>query len=111
MVEADVGDDRDDRLADIGRIEPSAQADFEHGCLSVLSSKVQQGHGRRDFKERGARLAAFRATVEGRDGWPNKIDQCRKLIGLARLAVDGNALLDLVEVRRRKQAGSVSGSR
>ena len=110
MVEADVGDDRDCRLADIGRIEPSAQADFKHGCLGVLSSKVQQGHGRRDFKERGTRLALICAAVEGRHGWPNEVDQCRKLFGRARLAADGNALFDFVKVRRRKQAGPVSGS-
>ena len=37
MVEADAGDDRDGRLADIGRIEPSAQADFKHGRPDLLS--------------------------------------------------------------------------
>ena len=111
MVKADAGDDRDRRLADIGRIEPSTQADFQHGCLNLMTLKVQHGHGRDDFEERGPRLALGRATIKGFDGWSEKIDQCRKFLGLARLAIDGHPLFNPLEVWRGKQARSVSGGR
>ena len=45
MVEADAGDDGNRRLADIGRIEPSAQADFEHGGLHFPPHVPQGDHG------------------------------------------------------------------
>ena len=73
--------------------------------------KVQQGHGGGNFEERGPRLARCCAAIESLNGRPEQIDQGNEFFGLAGLAVHGHALFDPLEVRRREQAGSLSGGR
>ena len=53
VVEADAGDDRDQRLADVGRIEPAAQSHFQHGRVQPALGKPQQGQRRDDLKVGG----------------------------------------------------------
>ncbi len=57
MVETDAGDDRDQGLANIGTVEPPAEADFDYRCVGLLIGKMQEGHGRDDFEICGTDLA------------------------------------------------------
>ena len=72
VVEADAGDDADVRLADVGRVEPAAEADFEHGSVDIGLREVQKGHRGGDFEVRGASCATgICFAVELLDGWLN----------------------------------------
>jgi hypothetical protein len=46
MVEADIGDDRDQRLQNIGRVQTSAQTDFDYANLDLLAGEVLEGQRR-----------------------------------------------------------------
>ena len=51
MIEADVGNDADGRLTNVGRIEPSAEADFQYDSIDVLVRKMLKASSGYDFKK------------------------------------------------------------
>ena len=54
VVDAERGDPADQRpLDDIGRVEPAAEPDFDHGSVGGRSRKGEEGDGGRDFEEAG----------------------------------------------------------
>ena len=53
VIERDARDDREDRTNHVRRVEPAAQADFEHDGADLAAGEVQQAHRRGDLKERG----------------------------------------------------------
>ncbi len=62
VVERDIRDDGEDRLDDVGGVQPSAKADFEHGDIDgrdfpagifLQSREVQEGHSGDGLKEAG----------------------------------------------------------
>ena len=53
MVERYVGDDGEQRLDDIGGIQPAADADFEDGDFRVTLSKVEEGERGHHLKKTG----------------------------------------------------------
>ena len=53
MVETDVGDDRQHRPDDVGRVEPAAQSGFDDGEIDVFFGKIIEGHGRGHLEEGG----------------------------------------------------------
>src|SRR5262245_32934094 len=52
VIEADAGDNRDERLADVGRIETPAEANLDHGEIDLAANEVKEAEGGADFEER-----------------------------------------------------------
>lgn len=72
--------------------------------------KMQKSQGGEDFKI-GRPVIVYSAdglTIQGFDSRLDQGDQFGKFIGRARLAVDGNAFFDPIEVRRGKKSGPVA---
>ena len=53
MVEADIGDNAEQRRDDVGTIQPTAQPYLDHGNIHGLLLEILKGHRRGQFKERG----------------------------------------------------------
>ena len=53
MIERDVGDDREQRLDDVGGVEASAQAYFQDGDLYLALREVEEGERGEGFEEAG----------------------------------------------------------
>ena len=53
MVEADIGDDGNQRGDDVRAVQPSAQAYLDDSDVDVHVTEVLEGHGCRHLKERG----------------------------------------------------------
>ena len=51
VVEADVGDDTQDRCDDVGAVEPAPQAHLDNGEIDLLLSKVLKSKSRSKFEE------------------------------------------------------------
>lgn len=53
VVEADVGDDAQQRTDDVGAVEPSAESHLDDGDIDLLLLEIEEGHGRGELEERG----------------------------------------------------------
>jgi hypothetical protein len=53
VVERDVGDDGEQRLDDVGRVQPAAETDFQHQDAGVFAIEIQEGDGREPLEEAG----------------------------------------------------------
>ncbi len=56
MVEADAGNDRQERVYDVGTVKASAQADFDNGYINLVFGKIAKGHSGGQFKKGGAEI-------------------------------------------------------
>ena len=57
VVEADAGDDRHDGQADVGRIEPAAESDFQHGRVDLPLDEVHAARSRSWLRSTSGRPA------------------------------------------------------
>ena len=107
MIDADIGDDRDDGLNDVGGVQAAAQADLEDGKLHVLLGAEEQSHGGEQLeKARGVRQQGaadqFRGLLIHLSEEPAEV-----LVGdLGKCAVGrgAHALVHAQQVRRGVQA-------
>ena len=53
VIHADIGDNTQYRLDNIGGIQQPSQADFDHGYIHVLLHQPAERHSRGDLEERG----------------------------------------------------------
>ena len=105
MVEGDAGDDRQGRPNDVGRVEPSSHADLEHDRPHPAAGEQEQSHRRGDLEERRAATVKTRlVALELLDDLPHLIDQIDQLRPGDRSPVDGEPLLESMEVWRTVHA-------
>jgi len=106
VVEADRGDHADLRGADIGGVEPTAQARLEYGHVDAASGELDERHGGDQFEERRRGLRVFRA-----DGFVMRTQRLGvgddRLVG-ERHAVELDALADGDEVRAGVKTGAAT---
>ncbi len=50
MIQADAGDDGDERGDDVGGVEPPTQPHLDDGYVYFLPGKISEGHGGNEFK-------------------------------------------------------------
>ena len=108
VVERDVGDDGKKRVDDIGGVETSAHAHFEHGDIDMRLGEVKQRLGGEDLKKTGKLGKAF---VE------NQLLRCivdveikpRKDLVVDFDAIKANALIHAGQVGRGVKAGAQTG--
>ena len=62
MIDINVGNDREDRLDDVGGVETSTHADFKDGDIDPGGGKEIEGHGGHGFKKAGQMGSAEAAT-------------------------------------------------
>jgi hypothetical protein len=108
VIERDVGDDGNERLDDIRRVQPPAHADFQHGQIHLGFGEGAEGQSGQRLKEAGvARQRAFtdqpsravvHAEVVAREG----------LVGDER-AGDPDPFVDPIQMRRGVQARPIAG--
>jgi hypothetical protein len=109
VIERNVGDHREQRLHDVGRIQPPAHAHFQHRQVDPRIGKRLKSHrGERLKKTRMRRQLPLghqspRAIVHA------KIMPCKTLIA-DRLSVDPYALVHAHQMRRRIQPASMPGA-
>src|SRR5271166_1251667 len=108
VVERDIGNDREQRIDDVGGIEASAHFNFEHGDLRADAGKVLEGYDSEHLEETGMprKLAGMQQLLCG------ALDAIVNLAELDigdGLAVDANALVDTHEMGRAVEGGLVSG--
>ncbi len=96
MVETDRGDDRDQRPTDVGRIEPSAEPDFQYGQIDGLSFEVKQRERRDDFKIGRPIVGKF--PVDPLDRRTNGFAQSDQFGFVGHRAVDSPAFFDPLEM-------------
>ena len=87
MVEVDAHDRRCERVGDVGRVEPSAQAHLEHRGIDRRPAKQLERHRRRDLEE--GRLALQHAVAPHRvDRIPHveRLDQIAPFIAKIRIS-------------------------
>ena len=65
MIEADAGDDGNQRAADVGGVEPTAQAHFQDGDVDVRAGEVEQGGCGEDLEEGRPDLVAAAGGCPG----------------------------------------------
>ena len=58
MVKADIGNETEIGMNNIGAVQASAQSHFNNGYIHLLSSKIMESHSGGKLKERG--VAAVR---------------------------------------------------
>ena len=101
VVETDAGDDREERLADVGGVEPSAEAHFDHGEIDAAAHEVQEAKS-------SGQLEKGRLQRVGK-GVANLGEQGREFVARNRHAVDLDPFFDGAQVGRGEQAGAISG--
>ncbi len=110
VVEADVGDDGDERLDDVGGVEAAAESDFEDGDVDVLLGVEAEGDGGEELEEAG-RVGEFAGGDEfGGAGVDEREEAGEVVVGnlgeLGRCAGgDANALGGAEQMRRGVEAG------
>ena len=76
--------------ADIGGIEPPAQAHFQHGQIDLGAGEAEQGHGREDLEVGRAEPAAAAPgglavhRLDGRPDGGNQVAELPRPAGLGR---------------------------
>ena len=99
VVEADVHDGTDLRSGDdVRRVEATAHADLKHDEIAVLLLEPAEGH-------RGDHLEVRRLLAEGLCGGTHAGRKPAEIRIRNHLPVDGEALVELVEVRRDIKTG------
>ena len=107
VVHVDRADDRGIRVQHIGGVPQAAHADLDNGHVHGSVGEFPDGHGGEHFEEAHLRLALFLhfGVHQGHEvlGLVPYVDEI--VIGKL-LAVDGDTLVDLLQMRRGVQAGT-----
>ncbi len=53
MIQGDIGNNRQQRLHDVGGIQPASHAGFQDDGIGLFLGKVEQGHGSDKLKKGG----------------------------------------------------------
>ncbi len=119
VVERDVGDDGKHRLDDVGRIQASAEADFEHRDIDFFGGKLQKSHRGDGLEEAGGTGQAafgdqfFRRVDDGFEPLAEIVvgnQGVGNLMGGIRCSRQYlHALVHAHQVRRRIEAGAQAG--
>ena len=101
MVEADAGDDGNERVENIGRVEASAHAGFGNGDMYALLFPPEHAE-RGDSFEKGRHIARqpFDALPGGFDGVEQRFERLRRHFA----AVDAKALREPHQMGRRVES-------
>ena len=100
VVAGDLGDHTEHGVRDVRRVETAAQADLEDGRVDLVCREVEPGRG-------GETLEVGRRR---RSGGSERASEVGSEFGLGdRLAVDAEALLDVLEVGGGVEAAAVTG--
>ena len=100
MVKADVRDQAQVRMDDIGAIQSASQSDLHNCYIYLLFCKIMKGHGSGQFEER--RVKRFEET-------PVLFDEINyKLLGNRR-SVDSDPFTEVYQMWRRVESGPVTG--
>src|SRR5208282_4292702 len=108
MVEINGGDDGDLRLDDVGGVEAASEADFVDGEFDLGADEMVEGHGGEAFEEGGVR----RELAGGQQLLDERVDAGERgseIVVVDFQAVDANALVDALQVRRGVEAGAGAG--
>ena len=112
VIEADAGDDRDQRAADVRGVQPAAQSHFQNGDVGLLAGEVEH-RGRGEDLEKGrpdlVAAAAGRLGVHRLDRRLNFRQEGEKSVVRAGQAVDRDPLLDPLQVGQGEQSRAISG--
>ena len=115
VVDADVSDDRQLRVDDVGGVEATAEADLEDGDIDALLRVIAERDSGEEFEKAG-RMREF-AVSDERGG--RGVDECEEngkvvvgnLVELGGFAVGKlDALVDAEQVGRGVEAGAKTGS-
>ena len=101
VIHVDGRDHGEHRLDYIGRVQPPAQADFDHRRLDAQLAKQPERHG-----GDGLKVAGMRVEIERPGGLMDHIERPRKLRLRHRDAVDLNTLGGFDQVGRGEQPGA-----
>ncbi len=103
VVIADAGDDAQGRLTDVGAVESSSQADFDHVGLGTGLLEQQPGQRGGHFEKGGGPVLRLSTSI-GRfsQGWQGLEELCRG----DRYSPDYEAFLEVFQVGRGVEAGS-----
>lgn len=103
VIEADRREHGDLGVDDVGRVEPAAEPDLEHGDVDLALVEVAERHHRErlELRERDRRLTLDRRPHEARPA--------REVRGQDGVAADAHALGDADEVRARVEADAIAG--
>ena len=107
MIERDVGNHRDQRLDDVGRVQPAAHADFEHRNLDADAGEVFECHHGQHLEEAGMPRQLAGAQKLLRRALDAIVNRAELDIGDG-FAVHPNALVDAHQMRRAVERGLVS---
>ena len=97
VVEADIGDDGEVGLQDIGAVEPAAEPRLDHGDVDVGIGEPLETETRGNFEERQALLDEI--------GFPLR-EEGEYIFLRDHLPVDADALPEITEMRRGEKAGA-----
>ena len=113
VVEGDAGDDREHGVNHVRRVESPPHADLEHDGPNLPAGKMQEPHGRRDLEEGWSPMVKQVRIVqlELLDDDADLVHQLGQLARRGRSAVDAEALLQAVQMRRTVQSGTKPGGR
>ena len=101
VIEAEAGDPADQRrFDDVGRVEPSAEADLEDAGVGRRAGEGEQGGGGGDFEE---------ARIDSVAGVERFGEQSGELIVLDQLSGDADAFVEADEVRAGEDVDRVPG--
>src|SRR5208282_6788225 len=108
MVEINGGDDGDLRLDDVGGVEAAAEADFVDGEFDLGADEMVEGHGGEAFEE-GGMGGEFARGQQLLDERLDAGEGGGEVVVVNLQAVDADALVDTLEVRRGVEAGAGAG--
>jgi len=108
VVERNVGDDRDQGIDDVGGIEATAHADFEHGDVHGRCREVEEAHRRERFKEAGV-LCDLAGSDEAVGCFGHREVIAGEVAVGDFMAVDADALIGALEMGRGVEAGAEAG--
>ena len=104
VIHAHLGDDADRRGDDIRRVEPPAEADLDHRDIDLFLREAAKRERRAQFE-----LGDLHAVLlAGLHRGPYTFHQRGQLIARNRFAVDADALVVYLDIRRGIQPGLVS---
>ena len=105
MVEINLRDDGDFRQQNVGRVQAPAHAGFAHGELRARAGEIHEGDRRHALEKSG-----MRGEASGGEQFLDRFADARERGGKFRvgnfLAVQANAFVDALQMRRSVQAGA-----
>ena len=104
MIEGDIGDHAQAGIDDIGRIETSAHADFQHDDVGACPRKIFESHCGQHFEKAGM-PGEFAFADQALGGPADYVVQLREIVVAKGLAVEADTFVDPNQVRRSVEAG------